>query len=136
MRALRRSMQFFVADRNAASVARSSRPHRSMPAAACRLRRVDVCAIARPRRSIPRKRTAEFRRAFACALFAGAAGAQAQMAGSATLVSDYRFRGTSFSDERPAAQIALSYDHESGAYIGAFASNVRLAAEEGSGVQA
>jgi uncharacterized protein (TIGR02001 family) len=76
------------------------------------------------------------RRAFACALFAGAVGAQAQVSGSATLVSDYRFRGISLSDERPAAQIAVSYDHESGAYAGAFASNVRLFAEEGSGVQA
>jgi uncharacterized protein (TIGR02001 family) len=58
------------------------------------------------------------------------------MSGSVTVVSDYRFRGLSLSDERPAAQIALSYDHESGAYAGVFASSVRLAAEDGSGVQA
>ena len=57
------------------------------------------------------------------------------MSGSATLVSDYRFRGISLSDERRAAQIAVSYDHGSGAYAGAFASSVRLAPEEG-GVQA
>lgn len=73
--------------------------------------------------------------ALACALLAGAGGAEAQVSGSATLVSDYRFRGISLSDERPAVQLALSYDHESGAYAGAFASSVRLAPEEG-GVQA
>lgn len=56
------------------------------------------------------------------------------MSGSAVIVSDYRFRGVSLSDERPAAQFAVSYDHESGAYAGAFASTVRLA--EARGVQA
>lgn len=58
------------------------------------------------------------------------------MTGSATLVSDYRFRGLSLSDERPAAQAVLSYDHESGAYAGAFASTVKVATEQASGIQA
>jgi uncharacterized protein (TIGR02001 family) len=51
-------------------------------------------------------------------------------------VSDYRFRGTSLSDERPAAHFVLSYDHDSGAYAGAFASTVKFVPEQGSGVQA
>jgi len=50
----------------------------------------------------------------------------AQFSGSASLVSDYRFRGISLSHQRPAAQIALAYDDASGWYGGAFASTVQL----------
>ena len=50
----------------------------------------------------------------------------AQFSGSASLLSDYRFRGISLSHNRPAAQIALAYDDASGWYGGAFASTVRL----------
>jgi uncharacterized protein (TIGR02001 family) len=42
------------------------------------------------------------------------------------LLSDYRFRGVSFSDGDPAAQLDLSYDTHSGAYVGAFASSVKF----------
>ena len=51
----------------------------------------------------------------------------AQFSGSASLLSDYRFRGVSLSHNRPAAQIALAYDDASGWYGGAFASTVQLA---------
>ena len=51
----------------------------------------------------------------------------AQFSGSASLLSDYRFRGISLSHNRPAAQIALAYDDASGWYGGAFASTVQLA---------
>ncbi len=44
--------------------------------------------------------------------------AAAQVAVSAALESDYRFRGASFSDRRPALTLTLSYDHPSGAYVG------------------
>lgn len=50
----------------------------------------------------------------------------AQVSGSASLLSDYRYRGVSLSDNRPAAQLALAYDHASGWYGGAFASTVQL----------
>jgi uncharacterized protein (TIGR02001 family) len=49
-----------------------------------------------------------------------------QLSGSATLLSDYRFRGISLSHERPAAQLSLAYDDGSGWYGGAFASTVQL----------
>jgi len=53
--------------------------------------------------------------------------ARAQMTGSATLVSDYRFRGASLSDDRPAAQLAFDYDWAaSGWYAGGLMSNVRV----------
>lgn len=53
--------------------------------------------------------------------------ARAQMTGSATFVSDYRFRGVSLSDDRPAAQLSLDYDWPgSGWYAGGMMSNVRL----------
>lgn len=42
-------------------------------------------------------------------------------------VSDYRFRGISYSDEFPALQGDLSWTHSSGVYVGAWASNVDLA---------
>jgi uncharacterized protein (TIGR02001 family) len=57
-------------------------------------------------------------------MFAGETGAQ--VSGSATLVSDYRFRGVSLSDEKPAAQLSVAYDHASGWYAGGFASTVQL----------
>jgi uncharacterized protein (TIGR02001 family) len=60
--------------------------------------------------------------------------ARAQVSGSATLVSDYRFRGISLSDERPALQLAVAYDHASGLYAGAMASSARPDADSGSDV--
>jgi uncharacterized protein (TIGR02001 family) len=50
----------------------------------------------------------------------------AQVSGSASLLSDYRYRGVSLSDNRPAAQLALAYDDSSGWFGGAFASTVQL----------
>lgn len=65
-------------------------------------------------------------------LIAGAAAigfstcACAQLSGSVSLLSDYRFRGVSFSSEQPAAQGDLSYDFASGWYGGAFLSSVKF----------
>ena len=50
----------------------------------------------------------------------------AQVSGSVTLVSDYRYRGISLSDGRPTAQLSVAYDRPDGWYMGAFASRVRL----------
>lgn len=52
--------------------------------------------------------------------------AGAQVSGTLTAVSDYRYRGISLSDKKPAAQIGATYDHSSGWYIGAFGSTVEL----------
>src|SRR5581483_6543323 len=53
------------------------------------------------------------------------------MTGSATFVSDYRFRGASLSDDHPAAQLAFDYDWAaSGWYAGGLMSNVRLDARD------
>lgn len=46
------------------------------------------------------------------------------LSGSATLASDYRFRGASQSDKEMAVQGGLTLTHESGAYAGAWASNL------------
>ncbi len=59
-------------------------------------------------------------------LFTVEAQAQAQVSGSLTLLSDYRFRGVSLSDGRPAAQLAVALDRADGWYAGAFVSSVRL----------
>jgi uncharacterized protein (TIGR02001 family) len=56
-------------------------------------------------------------------LFTTAAGAQ--VSGSATLLSDYRYRGVTLSDGRPAAQVALAYDGKDGGYAGLLAASVR-----------
>jgi len=69
------------------------------------------------------------------AALVGVGPVRAQVSGSVSLVSDYRFRGMSLSDGRPAAQATLSYDHPSGAYAGLFLSSVRFSAEAGSGLQ-
>jgi uncharacterized protein (TIGR02001 family) len=50
----------------------------------------------------------------------------AQVSGSASLLSDYRFRGVSLSQGRPAVQAEVSYDHLSGWYAGLFGSNMQF----------
>lgn len=56
---------------------------------------------------------------------APAAGNGLELSGSLTLLSDYRFRGVSRSDEDPAAQAALTLSHDSGLYAGARATTLR-----------
>lgn len=46
------------------------------------------------------------------------------VSGSATITSDYRFRGVSQTDKEMAVQGGLTIAHESGAYIGTWASNL------------
>jgi uncharacterized protein (TIGR02001 family) len=66
-------------------------------------------------------------RAAAAILIGAAAGsAAAQLSGTVAGVTDYRYRGVTFSDRRPAAQAGLAYDDASGWYAGAFGSTVRL----------
>lgn len=50
----------------------------------------------------------------------------AQLSATASWVSDERVRGVSLSDGQPAGQLDVSYDHQSGWYEGAFASNVKF----------
>ena len=52
------------------------------------------------------------------ALVAPVGSAKAQVAVSASVVSDYRFRGLSLSDGRPTFSLTVNYDHPSGAYAG------------------
>lgn len=61
--------------------------------------------------------------------------ARAEISGSVGLLSDYRFRGVSLSDERPAAQLGVNYDHPGGAYAGLFASTTRFANQSGDDLQ-
>ena len=63
----------------------------------------------------------------AATILAVAQAARAQSSASATLESDYWFRGVSLSDGHPAAQAAYGYDAAAGGYLGAFASSVDLA---------
>ena len=46
------------------------------------------------------------------------------VSGSAALVSDYRFRGVSQTDEEMAVQAGITISHESGLYAGTWASNL------------
>jgi len=68
--------------------------------------------------------------ALAALFFTSPALAQAEPAGpisvsgSVALVSDYRFRGVSQTDEEMAIQGGLTVSHESGAYVGTWASNL------------
>jgi uncharacterized protein (TIGR02001 family) len=78
------------------------------------------------------------RRALAWALCVGLGAVQAQgfVSGSVGAVSDYRWRGYSLSDRRPAVQATAVFDHPSGGYAGLFLSSVRFGAEAKAGVQA
>ena len=44
--------------------------------------------------------------------------------GGVTLVTDYRFRGLTQSDEKPAIQATINLNHASGFYVGAWASSI------------
>jgi uncharacterized protein (TIGR02001 family) len=59
----------------------------------------------------------------AAALFAMAGAADAAVSSTATVVSDYDFRGQSLSASDPALQWSLDYAADSGFYVGAWASN-------------
>lgn len=65
--------------------------------------------------------------AVASLLSAGVMSAQvanAEVSFNAALVSDYVFRGFSFTDNGPALQGGADYSHESGLYVGTWLSNV------------
>ena len=47
-----------------------------------------------------------------------------KVTGSSVIASEYRFRGLTQTDEGPALQATLTVSHESGLYVGAFASNI------------
>lgn len=64
-----------------------------------------------------------------------AGSAAAQLAATATIVSDYRYRGVTLSDRKPALQGSVTWDAPGGAYAGVFASRVRLAAPAGANAQ-
>lgn len=50
--------------------------------------------------------------------------ANAEVSFNASLVSDYVFRGFSYTDNGPALQGGADYAHDSGAYVGVWASNL------------
>ena len=56
-----------------------------------------------------------------------AADVAAQVSGTASLVSNYRFRGISLSDDKPAAQLGITYDDAQNWNAGVFASTVKFA---------
>ena len=60
----------------------------------------------------------------AVALTLSAVAANAEITGTVTLVSDYDFRGITQTAQDPALQGSIDYAHDSGFYLGAWASNV------------
>jgi uncharacterized protein (TIGR02001 family) len=60
----------------------------------------------------------------AIGLLATAAAANAEVSGTAAIVSDYDYRGFSQTGEKPAVQLSIDYAHESGWYAGVWGSNV------------
>ena len=55
-----------------------------------------------------------------------AACTHAQLTATVSAVSDYRFRGVSLSQQKPAGQVNIGYDDASGWYAGLFGSTVEL----------
>ena len=60
----------------------------------------------------------------ALGLLATAAAANADVSGTAAIVSDYDFRGITQTGEQPAVQLSIDYGHDSGWYVGTWGSNV------------
>lgn len=76
-----------------------------------------------------------FRLAVAGVLLLLATQAAAQLSGSASALSDYRFRGVSLSNGHAEPQLQLGYDGRSGWYAGGFASGVDIKGEGNSHTQ-
>ena len=57
-------------------------------------------------------------------LAATSTAAMAEISGNVSMVSDYAFRGVSQTDNQMAIQGGFDYAHESGFYVGTWASNV------------
>jgi uncharacterized protein (TIGR02001 family) len=60
----------------------------------------------------------------ATAMLAGSSAALAEISGNVTMATDYVFRGISQTDNQLAIQGGLDYAHDSGFYLGTWASNV------------
>jgi uncharacterized protein (TIGR02001 family) len=60
----------------------------------------------------------------AIGLLAAAGAANAEVSGTAAIVSDYDFRGFSQTGEDPAVQLSIDYAHENGWYVGIWGSNI------------
>lgn len=74
--------------------------------------------------------------AMAAALLAGlsAAGmAHAEVTGTATIVSDYDYRGFSQTGEEATVQLSIDYAHDNGWYVGAWGSGIDHFSDGGSG---
>jgi len=74
--------------------------------------------------SARRRRETSLTVATALLWLSAASSASAQVSGSMTLLSDYRERGVSLSDGKPAAQAGIGFDHDSGWYAGVTGSTV------------
>lgn len=66
----------------------------------------------------------KFKLLTAFALMTTAPLASADVSVTGTLISDYMFRGVSQTDSSPAIQASLDYEHESGFFAGAWATNI------------
>lgn len=66
---------------------------------------------------------------FILALASACAAARAET--TASIVSDYRYRGLSLSDGRPALQAGLVWDRDDGWYAGVFGASTRVADRDG-----
>jgi uncharacterized protein (TIGR02001 family) len=66
----------------------------------------------------------------ALGLLAAAGAANAEVSSTWTLTNDYDFRGTSQSAKDPALQASIDYAHDSGWYVGGWASNVDFGASD------
>src|SRR5690606_26384764 len=64
-----------------------------------------------------------------CTSLALAGQASAEVTGEVTVVSDYLFRGVTQTDEKPALQAGLTWEHESGFYVGTWGSSISWLAD-------
>jgi len=74
--------------------------------------------------------------ALGVALLSVPGSASGQLSATITVVSDYRYRGITLSDNEPAAQLGVAYDDAQGFYAGAFVSTVESSTYGTTGVQA
>jgi len=101
--------------------------------------RLGPVPVAAPRRVTRRQGTRKYAVGLCVvgfALLSIAGRASGEVSGTISVVSDYRYRGISLSDNEPAAQLGIAYDDAQGWYIGGFVSTVESSTYGTSGVQA
>ena len=81
--------------------------------------------------SMCRQYVVRFASALSLVLLCAPHAAASELSGTATLTSEYIYRGLAMSDNDPALQLGLDYEHDSGLFIGVWGSTIDITSPMG-----